>query len=812
MTAANPDPITEYLALLEAERRAQIRADLGKFCRYIEIPGAPVIADTCPAGDDCDDPTCTGHEISTAFYPDNVRPAAHHDLINSRLQQVAAGTIKRLMIFCPPGSAKSTYASVTFPPWFMGNHPGKNIISTSYGTTLARKFGRRVRSICEQPAYAELYGTRTRKDNRAVDDWSLDNDATYMAGGILSGITGNRADGLIIDDPVKGHEQADSATIRDKTWDAYLTDLRTRLKPQGFIIIIQCMTGDTPVLMADGTERRLDALKIGDAVATYRNGKLSTSNVSNSRSNGNDCIYKITTTAGKIVRANGRHPFLVSINGELQWVRTRALTTGHKIVAFRASGASGKGKHALQSAATSPPSAKATACRTTTNKNGRTAIGRLAQMLSRVVRRISSIVTALPPRNTTACMSSKGASAPSAMNPPKAGRPSTGASSYASTTATTAAPFAPSCATPAISPSDTLALSAWHKPCSISCDFTLDSIAKVEPDGSAEVFDIQVDETENFIANGLVSHNTRWHEDDLSGRILPQNYDGESGPIIARDGETWEVVCLQAQAERHDDPLGRAPGDWLWTEWFTPAHWQRERRIQGERNWAALYQQRPKPADGALIKRAWPKRYTTLPAEFIRVVQSWDTAYKDTQYNDPSVCTTWGETRTGRYLLHVFRDKMEYPALKRAVASLAEKWKPDCILIEDKASGQSLIQEMRAGFSVPVIAIDTGTESKTDRLVATSSQWEAGLIYLPEQAPWLMDFESELFGFPLTTHDDQVDSASQALAYMHGNSGRYEAHSAGRSRAALEAEHDTQDITDRGYGSIGNHDQFRGFF
>ena len=135
---------------------------------------------------------------------------------------------------------------------------------------------------------------------------------------------------------------------------------------------------------------------------------------------------------------------------------------------------------------------------------------------------------------------------------------------------------------------------------------------------------------------------------------------------------------------------------------------------------------------------------------------------------------------------------MAYPALKRAVASLAEQWRPHAILIEDKSSGQSLIQEMRGRFTQPVIAIEPAG-SKLDRLVAVSSLFEGGLVHLPEHAPWLIDYESELFGYPLTTHDDQIDSTSQALAWMTRNSGRYDHHASGQTRTGLAADNPARD-------------------
>ena len=216
------------------------------------------------------------------------------------------------------------------------------------------------------------------------------------------------------------------------------------------------------------------------------------------------------------------------------------------------------------------------------------------------------------------------------------------------------------------------------------------------------------------------------------------------------------------------------------------------------------------------MKRAWMQRYRTPPAEFLRIVQSWDTAYKDNQLNDPSACTTWGETRQGWYLLHVFKDRLEYPALKRAVASLAGQWRPHAILIEDKSSGQSLIQEMRGrgaapNFAQPVIALEP-EGSKLDRLVAVSPLFESGLVHLPEHAPWLMDFESELFGYPLTSHDDQVDSTSQALRYLQRHRGDYRHIASGATRAGLAAADHDHSERPGGYGSIRGGSNFRGFF
>ena len=230
--------------------------------------------------------------------------------------------------------------------------------------------------------------------------------------------------------------------------------------------------------------------------------------------------------------------------------------------------------------------------------------------------------------------------------------------------------------------------------------------------------------------------------------------------------------------------------------------------------------------EGGLIKGPWFVRYHTAPSEFLRVIQSWDTAYKPEQINDLSVCTTWGETRHGWYLLDVFRERMEYPALKRAVASLYQAWRPQAVLIEDKGSGQSLIQELKEGVEmdqalddkrvrIPVIAIDPKGVNKVDRLIAVSSLFEAGMVYLPFTAPWLADYEIELTIFPLAPHDDQVDSTSQFLKWAHENQANFDHAASGRKRVGMAAYQDgpQQDTIDseKGYGSVRGGNDFRGY-
>lgn len=157
--------------------------------------------------------------------------ARHHQLMCDKLQAVAEGRIPNLMLLFPPGSAKSTYADVVFPPWFMAKYPRRGVILASYASDIAKKQGRRARQLIKSPSFFNLMGATLKQDQNAADEWALDNGSEFMAGGLLSGLTGNRAWLGILDDPIRGRDAAESQTIRDKTWDAYLDDFCTRLVP-----------------------------------------------------------------------------------------------------------------------------------------------------------------------------------------------------------------------------------------------------------------------------------------------------------------------------------------------------------------------------------------------------------------------------------------------------------------------------------------------------------------------------------------------------------------------------------------------------
>ena len=241
--------------------------------------------------------------------------------------------------------------------------------------------------------------------------------------------------------------------------------------------------------------------------------------------------------------------------------------------------------------------------------------------------------------------------------------------------------------------------------------------------------------------------------------------------------ESWDVLSLPAIAERDEcyrliTPYGvriihRKAGDVLHPGLLSASTLEGLRLSMTDYNFAAQYQQDPQPPAGLIVKRDWLKFYPEedKPERFDQVVQSWDTASKVTELSDYSVCTTWGVEERKMYLLNVFRQRMEFPELKRRVRDLAALWKATIVLIEDKSSGTQLIQELRAdGFS-RAQAAPANNDDKVMRLRAQTAKIEGQFVLFPEKAPWLEDYLQELTTFPNAKHDDQVDSTVQALAW-----------------------------------------------
>jgi predicted phage terminase large subunit-like protein len=305
---------------------------------------------------------------------------------------------------------------------------------------------------------------------------------------------------------------------------------------------------------------------------------------------------------------------------------------------------------------------------------------------------------------------------------------------------------------------------------------------------------------------------TRWSYYDLAGFLLEEKAE-----------ENWEILNLPAIAE-DDDVIDRERGEALWPEKYPVQRLNQIKVTVGTRDWTSMYQQRPIPEEGGMVKLDWFNRYTfkdkrdidynskmakhidvrrktetwsgrpesTLKEKerfakamsdqmlgkqgryFTKIVASWDTAFKVSDLNDPTACTIWGITNDNLfYLLWIVNKRLEYPDLLKEAMRVHSR---NCefykmrnsqvvFLIEDKGSGTSLAQDLKRQTTIPVMQI-VPKGDKTLRFSASTSMIESGRVFLPEQAPWLVDFESQLCQFPLAKYDDIVDSTSQFLNWV----------------------------------------------
>lgn len=528
-------------------RRKLAQENFADFCRIVDIPGAPIDDD------------------ETMMLPQAWdRPqTAHHRLLIDKFQRVESGEIPRLMVFMPPGSAKSTYGSKLFPAWFIGRKRGRSVVCASYNSELATTMGEDTRAIVQQPIFSEIFKTELSASSAAKDNWKLANGNKYYAGGLMSGITGRRADLIIVDDPIKGQNDADSPAIRDKVWKEWVASVKTRARPGCRFVVIQ----------------------------------------------------------------------------------------------------------------------------------------------------------------------------------------------------------------------------------------------------------------------------TRWHEDDLAGRILPENYKGESGKILCRDGLVWEVINLPAESYRDDDPLGREAGDMLWPEYFTEDDWLPHRSDQ--RVWNALFQQRPTGDEGTEFKHEYfqggmldgveypPTMFSVgSQPKHLNIYMTSDHARRESSRSDYNVFRIWGVDSNGEiWLLDSVRRKGDLldamgtvtilgktqiadSPTNRGALALIKKWRPRKWFPEADPSWQTSDRMIRTylrdfGLWTSIEEKSTrirGSVGKVEKARPYIKMCEEGKVHLPENEIGY-DAIDEYIAFPAGKHDDQVD----ADAMMGRVIGEYQ-------KALIPAE-ERKDLRD-GYRRVVTRDRF----
>lgn len=234
---------------------------------------------------------------------------------------------------------------------------------------------------------------------------------------------------------------------------------------------------------------------------------------------------------------------------------------------------------------------------------------------------------------------------------------------------------------------------------------------------------------------------------------LPMEYEGKKSRTILG----WE------------DPRTEE-GQLLWPDRFPKHYVDKLKKELGSYATAGQLQQRPTPRGGGIIKKAWLKSYKLVrnihshivAPKFSFIFQSFDTAFKEGEENDFSVCLTFGIADNGFYLINRWKDKVDFPELEKVTIELANIYIPNEIIIEDKASGQSLIQSIRKRTRLPIKAIKVERD-KVARAYAISPIVEAGRLFLPENEPWVQDYIDNLTKFPGALHDDDVDATTQGL-------------------------------------------------
>ena len=690
-----------------------------------------------------------------------------HALIASKLDDVRRGEIKRLMIFAPPQHGKSELTSVRLPALWLGNRPDDTVILTSYAADLAESKSREARNLVESVEYQRLFSIHAARDSRAVNHWKVDGHRGGMlTGGVGGPITGHGAELAIIDDPVKNWEEAYSETYRERVWDWWRSTLRTRVREGAPIVLIMCMTGETPVRMADGTERPLSEIKVGDRVATYDNGELGTSTVQNWANQGPDTIYEVRMKSGRRVRANARHPFrVIQEKGAATWVRLESLRAGMKVrsveVPIRVSSAPPQGVEPLRSV-------RACACPTMARPATPQGIDRLRPAMLPDERFGSRDATVSPSRSTTGFLRNRTDGVPSVESAlTRSPGPSTGPRSSASTTTTIQGSSEASCATTATSslPERTLRPSC-EQPSSIWSIGT-DEIIEIVAAGIEDVFDIEVERTHNFIANGLEVSNTRWHEDDLAGRLL-----------LDQPGE-WEVLRLPALAETQDerdesarllglplgqpDPLGRAPGEALCPRRFSAETLEQIKRDVGPLVWWSLYQGVPRAPGGAWFKREMFPIVEIGPVGTMRI-RWWDLADSEDS-----------GARTAGVLMTI-----EPPGLVYVEHAVFGQWaadKRDSVIRQTaQADGRNvqvwMEQEPGSGGKYQCEALvrqlagypafyEPSTGSKDARMVPFISQARGGNVRVV-RGEWNRAYIDEMCALPTGRYRDMADATSGA--------------------------------------------------
>lgn len=754
-------------------------------------------------------------------------PAWFHEVIAEKLMAVERGEIKRLMIFMPPRHGKSELASIMFPTWYLGLHPDREVVATSYNAELAQIFGYQVRDLVTGRPFQALHGDLLREDSQSKSRMITKEGGSYSAIGVGGALTGRGADCLIAGTMV--------CTSRGQVAIENLASCSSSVKILGY-----------------DTEKRAFSWKSIQAF----------------KSRPTDGLFRITTASGRVVTATGNHPLFVEGKG---YVEARSLAAGDSLLRLvwegdRENGIRGyeerkaSEKYQLPSVFLSLwlflhrcektlSSLWKTDCQenaevlrermptertwTLPNKknNEDTLLSAVQQLLSAVrlpkrllspllqfslfqLRSLSANERESEPEMEARCNTASSTAALSESLSNNAATHTLKRPSFLCKMRRWLSPFGGSSSEQlangqhGFEPRDTLFPLSQEVAFGMGFKTEEDTVARVDRiREETTVYDIQVEGTHNFFANGILSSNclliddpikgreqadskivrdltwnwfsstaytrlykesaviivlTRWHLDDLAGRLLDK---------MERGGEQWEIVDFPAialQDELINGKLRRTEGEALWPEKFPIKRLEEIKEVLGTYDFNALYQQKPILSENQEFKPEWiqEKKWEEVKALRCRVFLTIDTAISKSDASDSTgLCLNFVD-KDGNWYFKAWKVRCNSKQLIDLIFQLHEQYDIEKIGIEETAFTLAIKpffdercrQRQRYPYIVPLKHHNTQKETRIRGLLP---RYDTKSIYHIDNS--CRDLEEEMLQFPKGKHDDVLDAAAYQI-------------------------------------------------